>query len=45
MIVYPTANYSFILRALKRLYLVRTKDDDLFEEFNHKHHDILQKFD
>ncbi len=45
MVVYPTANYSFILRAIKRLYLVRSKENDLFEEFNNKHHEILYKFD
>ena len=39
------ANFSFILRAIKRLYFVRTKDNDLFEEFNHKHHKILSQFD
>ena len=39
------ANYSFILRAIKRLYFVRTKEDDLFEVFKNKHNKILYKYD
>jgi len=39
------ANYSFILRAIKRMYFARTKDGELFEEFNNKHNKILYAFD
>ena len=39
------ANYLFILRAIKRLNFVRTKDNDLFEEYNDKKHKILYQFD
>ena len=30
VMVYPFANYSFVLRSIKRLYLAKTKDKLLF---------------
>jgi hypothetical protein len=41
VITCPMANYSFILRAIKKIYILRTKDNDLFEEYNDKHHRVF----
>lgn len=44
LLIYPMANYSFFLRAIKRLYFAKTKDKKLFEFFKKKHNNVFQQF-
>ena len=44
IIVYPMANHSFMIRAIKRFYFVRTKDKKLFEYNKKKHKKVIQDF-
>jgi hypothetical protein len=44
LLIYPMANYSFFLRAIKRLYFAKTSDKKLFEFYKKKHNHIFQNF-
>ena len=39
----PFAYNSFILRAIKRLYLVRTKNNKIFHDFGGNHHKYMNE--
>ena len=44
VLIYPVANFSFILRAIKRLYFAKTKDRKIFEVFKQKHDRVFSEF-